>query len=80
MPFNMQFNNSQITNTNPQNTQESKGNSIRNIDAIHYDRELYTVTVKEIPFLWGNSESQIIENSLLPQKDYGKPHRTLILI
>lgn len=41
-------------------------------------RELHTVPVKEIPFLWENSESQIIENSLLPQKDYGKPQRTHI--
>ena len=43
-------------------------------------RELHTVTVEEIPFLWGNSESQIIENSHLPWKDYEKPQRTLKLI
>lgn len=43
-------------------------------------RELHTVTFEEIPFLWENGEPQIIENSLLPSKDYGKPQRTLKLI
>lgn len=37
MPLNMSFNNSQITDTNPKDIQESKSNSMRNIDAIHYD-------------------------------------------